>query len=59
MGWKDDRQLRHYASIFNQTVIDDIDRAFGKADTTSIKQKEIFEKQSLDDIEAFEKLLGI
>ncbi len=29
MGWTDERQLKHYASIFNQTVFDDIHKAFG------------------------------
>ena len=29
MGWTDERQLKHYAGIFNQTVFDDIHRAFG------------------------------
>ena len=30
MGWTDERQLKHYAHIFNQTVFDDIHKAFGK-----------------------------
>lgn len=29
MGWTDERQLKHYAHIFNQTVFDDIHKAFG------------------------------
>lgn len=29
MGWTDERQLKHYAGIFNQTVFDDVQRAFG------------------------------
>lgn len=58
MGWKDDRQLRHYAGIFNQTIFDDIGKAFGeKKPKPAIKNAEI--NKDIDDIEAFNKLLGI
>ena len=62
MGWKDDRQLRHYASIFNQTVFDDIEKSFGKKYVETAKPKTDTAKElrdNQDDIEAFKKILGI
>lgn len=72
MGWKDDRQLRHYATIFNQTVFDDIQNAFGKAPSKpagELKGKKCTVPPShsrndgispdLDDMEYFCRVLGI
>lgn len=65
MGWKDERQLKHYAGIFSQTVFDDIDKAFrygSNKPSKSIKKEKptaIKLDENLDDLEAFKQLLGI
>lgn len=70
MGWKNEKQLRHYAKMFNSTLFDDIDKAFGNSNqnpnpsqTPNLNWERITEyhgdDDSLSDIEQFNKLLGI
>lgn len=62
-GWTDERQLRHYAKLFNGTVFDDLDKAFGTGNATAVKIEPVTEKAEIseddDDLTAFRKMLGI
>lgn len=57
-GWTNERIVRHYAKIFNATVFDDIERAFGteKDYTTPTNEQLFIPDQELAD---FQKMLGI
>lgn len=72
MGWTDERQLKHYAQIFNQTVFDDIHKAFGEPKISLAEEPEPKVKRTtskggespkitaeMDDLEAFRTLLGL
>lgn len=67
-GWTNPRQLRHYAKLFNTTVFEDVEKAFGSIGTpdresviNAPKQAKSSQIEELpdDDLEAFRKLLGL
>lgn len=64
MGWEDGRMLRHYATIFNTTVFEDINRAFGVRmgnHTTKPHNAPTAPEigQEMDDVDMFKKIIGI
>lgn len=72
MGWTDERQLKHYAHIFNQTVFDDIHKAFGLPKISLSEEpgpkvsipapsdaKKPSTSRDLDDLEFFKQTFGV
>ena len=58
-GWTNPKQLRHYAKLFNTTVLEDIERSFGTKTPSMEPKTKGMPSLPDDDLEAFQKLLGI
>lgn len=63
-GWTNSKQLHHYAKLFNTTVFNDIEQAFGTMEAPRQPVAKPVAKDSTpelpeDDLEAFQLLLGI
>ena len=50
-GWTNESIVRHYAKIFNSTVFEDIEKAFGPGDVTKPTNEQIYIPDDLKDFQ--------